>query len=444
MHDHRRLDADWPFVPTATVNIARADGVYMYTPDGTRILDAAAGAICANVGHGRDEVADAVARALKNSSYLVPPFECPERRALVDRLKAEWLPSHLTRMYFCSGGSEAIDSAMRLARLHFVCKGEPSRYKVIGRFPSYHGTTIGTLAVSGHDNRRVDYEPLVATMPLVPSPYPLRFKSDGTNEDCGQAAAGAIEKAIEQEGPETIAAVIGEPVIGSSGGAIVPPDNYWPLVQEICKKYGVLLISDEVMTGFGRTGTKFAIEHWGLKPDILVSGKGLASGYAPLSGLFASDEVVAPIADQNKQMMFYTYGGHPAACAAADAVLEIVRREDLITKANEAGTRLMSALQDRLGDHPHVAEVRGKGLLLSIEIVKDRATLEPFAEDLNVTGRVVGEGLKRGVFYYGGGTGPVRDIVALGPPFTISPDEIDVIADTLLAAVDTVTKKIAS
>ncbi len=443
MDDTRRLDPDWPFVPTPTVSIERAEGVYLYGADGTKILDAAGGAIAANIGHGRKDVAEAVARSLANTSYLVPPFECPERRALVDRLKSDWLPSHLTRMYFCSGGSEAIDSALRLARLHFVCKGETSRYKIISRFPSYHGTTIGTLAVSGHDNRRVDYEPLVATMPLVPAPYPLRFDGADTNEDCGMAAAAAIERAIENEGPETVAAVIGEPVIGSSGGAIVPPDNYWPAVRDICDKYGILLIADEVMTGFGRTGTKFACQHWDLKPDIMVSGKGLAAGYAPLSGMYATDQVVAPIADRKKQMMFYTYGGHPSACAAADVVLDVVIRENLIAKADEAGAALQQALEARLKENPHVAEVRGKGLLRAVEIVTDRETLEPFPEELNISGRLVGEGLRRGVFYYGGGTGPVRDIIAIGPPFTVSRDEIDIIADTFADCLDAITTKLA-
>lgn len=426
----------WPFVPLKTMTIERSQGLYLFTPDGDKIMDAAGGALCVNIGHGRAAVAKAVARSLQDSTYILPAFDTPERAALVHRLKSEWLPPHLTRIHLSSGGSEAVDAAMRLARLHFYCRGEESRYKIIGRTPSYHGTTLATLAVGGHDNRRMGLDPLLLPMPRVATPYPLRYQATANIPDCGLAAAVELEKTIRREGPETIAAFIAEPIVGSSGGAIVPPSSYWPAVQAICKKHKILLIADEVMTGFGRTGIDFAVNHYNVKPDIIVSGKGLAAGYAPLCGVFASDEVVEPLKDKNMHLFFYTYGGHTSACAAANEVLSIMARENLVDRVAYLEPFIARALKNRFFNHPNVAECRGKGLLWAIEVVKDRNTLEQFPEDLKVSERIVAQALERGVFFYGGGTGPVRDIVAMGPPFIITEAEINTMVDVLGEAVD--------
>jgi len=204
----------------------------------------------------------------------------------------------------------------------------------------------------------------------------------------------------------------------------VPPPGYWPRVAEICRRHGVLLVADEVMTGFGRTGRKFAVDHWGVTPDILVGGKGLAGGYAPICGIFAREEVVAPIAARGDEVMFYTYGAHPASCAAADKVLEILEREGLVERAAAMGEVLARRLAP-LADHPHVAEVRGLGLLQAVEFVRDKATLEPFPKETRFASRVVAAGLAHGVFVYPGGCDPARDVVCFGPPLTVTPDEID-------------------
>ncbi len=247
------------------------------------------------------------------------------------------------------------------------------------------------------------------------------------------ACADELERVIEREGPETVAAFIAEPVIGSTAGAVVPPSEYWPRVAEICRRHGVLLIADEVMTGFGRTGRRFAVEHWGVTPDVLVGGKGLTGGYAPMGAIFAQDHVVAPIAERGDELMFFTYSAHPAAAAVADKVLEIMERERLVERAAEAGVALRKRLAP-LESHPNVAEVRGRGLLLALELVANRDTLEPFPVSARLTNKIVAAGLSDGVFFYPGGCDPARDVITLGPPFIIGPEEIEKIGETLEAS----------
>jgi adenosylmethionine-8-amino-7-oxononanoate aminotransferase len=329
-----------------------------------------------------------------------------------------------------------VDAALRLARQHHVAAGRPSRWKVIGRELSYHGTTLGTLAAGGHPKRRKGLEPLLGAWPKAPACYCLRCPLGLAPVSCDVACVDAVEQAILREGPETVAAVVAEPVVGSTAGALVPPDAYWPRLAELCRRHGVLLVADEVMTGFGRTGRRFAVEHWGVVPDVLVGGKGLAGGYAPMGGVFASEEVVAPLAARGEDFMFYTFGAHPAACAAAEVVLDLLERERLVERAARVGAALLARLRDTLADHPHVAEVRGKGLLIGVELVRDRATLEPWPVEAGFTGRVVGAGLRHGVFLYPAGAGAARDALLLGPPFTISDDELALLVDVLPRALD--------
>jgi adenosylmethionine-8-amino-7-oxononanoate aminotransferase len=429
--------ASYAFVPGAgALPVARAEGAWLVLPDGRRILDAAGGAIVANVGHGRPEVARAVAAALERATYLVPPFATDERVELVERLRRAWLPPGVTRVLLTSGGSESVDAALRLARQHHVAAGRPERWKMIGRDLSYHGTTLATLAVGGHAKRRAGLEPLLLDWPKAPAHHCLRCPLGLARPTCDTACVDEIEAAILREGPETVAAVVAEPVVGSTAGALVPPDDYWPRLAALCRRHGVLLVADEVMTGFGRTGRAFAVDHWGVVPDILVGGKGLSGGYAPMGGVYATDAVLAPIAARGEDVMFYTYAAHPASCAAACAVLDILEREHLVARAAEQGKRLLDRLRGALADHPHVAEVRGLGLLLGVELVRDRATREPWPVETKFAGRVVAAGLGRGAFFYPGGAGSARDVVCLGPPFTIGDEEIETIADVLPRAID--------
>ncbi len=434
----------WPFTPSARMpRIVRAEGRTLFTEEGSEILDAAAGAIICNIGHGRQEVADVTAKAMANTSYIVPPFITPERTALVERLQRDWLPAHLTRVHLSSGGSEAADAACRLAVQYFRAIGDEKRWKVIGRDIAYHGTTIMTLAVGGHPARRAGLENLFPKVGHAPTPYQLRCPLGRGHEGFDLWAADEFEKLVEAEGPDTIAAFIAEPITGSSGGALMPGARYWPRIQEICDKHGILIITDEVMVGFGRTGKRFAAEHFDLKADIMVSGKGLAGGYAPIVGVFATEAVVEPIAAQNGALMFYTYGGHPAACAAADKVLEIMSRENLVARSAKMGALLGEKLNAKLGDHPHVAEIRGQGLFWALELVEDRDTLAHFPKEAAFTARVTGAGLRNGVFFYAGGTGEVRDIVLLGPPFTVSEAELDQMVEVLAHSIDSAAAKMA-
>lgn len=293
--------------------------------------------------------------------------------------------------------------------------------------------------MSGHPARKRGLEHALASYPTVPTPYPLRCPLGSHHPDAGRYYIDSLRSTIEAEGPENIAALLAEPITGSSGGALVPPDDYWPGVRALCDEYGLLLILDEVMTGFGRTGKAFAHQHWGIEPDILVSGKGLAGGYAPIGGVYATERVGRAIQSAGMSVMFHTFGAHPAACAAAAEVLAIMAEENLVARAAEQGARLKRLLEDAFADHPHVAEVRGKGLLLAIEIVQDRESLDLYPEQAAIANRVVGSALRRGVFFYGGGTGAVRDIVCMGPAFIIEDAHMVTMTEVLLDAVNEVT-----
>lgn len=435
-----------PFVPTGhgpPLFVERAEGCELVLRGGGRLLDAAGGAILANIGHGRREVAEAAARALETEGYVVPVFATPSRARLVARLQERWLPPGIGRVYLTSGGSESMDAALRLARQVQVARGEEQRTLLVGRELSYHGTTLATLAVGGHAKRRRGLEPLLPDWPRAPACYCLRCPLGLRHPGCEVACARALEAIVEREGAHRIAAFVAEPIVGSTAGALVPPDEYWPVIAEICRHHGILLVVDEVMTGFGRTGRRFAVEHFGVTPDILVGGKGLAGGYAPMGGVFAREEVVAELGRSGDEFMYYTYGAHPAGCAAADRVLEILEREELVERCARMGKVLANALLAELGDHPHVAEVRGRGLLRAVELVRDRDTLEPFPAEARLTGRVVVEGLQRGVFFYPGGSDPARDVICLGPPFVVTEAQIRTLAGVLREAIDAAVAKAA-
>jgi adenosylmethionine-8-amino-7-oxononanoate aminotransferase len=372
---------------------------------------------------------------------VIPPFATESRVRLVERLIDRWLPRGLTRAVFTSGGSEAVDAALRVARAHFVARGEPRRWKVIGRELSYHGTTLATLAVGGHTKRRAGFEPWLAELPKAPACYCFRCPLGKTYPGCAVACADEVERAICEAGPETVAAVIAEPIGGSTAGALVPPDEYWPRLAEICRRHGVLLIADEVMTGFGRTGRRFAVDHWGVTPDLLIGGKGLTGGYAPMGGIFAREEVVAPIAERGLEVMFFTYSAHPASCAAADVVLDIMERERLVERAAEMGEKLAKRLA-RLLDHPNVGDVRGRGLLQAVELVADKATRAPFPARAGLTAKIVAAGLANGIWVYPGGVDPARDVITFGPPFTIGESEVEEIGARFEKALESALSRI--
>jgi adenosylmethionine-8-amino-7-oxononanoate aminotransferase len=426
----------WPAVPSAQFpEFARAAGVWLYTVDGRRILDAAGQACVANIGYGRKNVVAAAARALEDFTHALPPFATPQRLQLVNTLRSKWLPPQLTRIHFVNSGSEATDASIRLARQYQLAKGRNSRWKVIGRDASYHGVTLAALSVSGHAERREGFEPLLSKTPLAPACYPLRCKDCAGRTGCTLRCADRVEALIESEGADTVAAFIGEAVVGTSGGALVPPDDYWPRIQSICRRHDILLIIDEVITGFGRTGRRFAFEHWGIEPDVVIAAKGFTGGYAPLAAVITTDAVIKPLVANGDTMMFHTCGGHPAACAAANEVLETIDREGLVERAAQLGVYLDQKLT-QLRRHPNVAEARGRGLLWAVELVRDKSTLERFPREEHLTFAVVRHGMERGVLFYFGGTGEHRDILCLAPAFIIERSEIDLMVDVLEQSID--------
>ena len=430
---------NWPYLPVKNLtSLSRAEGAYLYLDNGDKILDAAGGAIVANIGHGRKEVADVIHAATMNCTYAVPPWLTPERQTLVDELCNHWLPKRLNRIHVTSGGSEGNESAIKIAVQYYVARGMPEKKVILARTISYHGTTISTAGISGHLSRKKGLEGILDDYPRIETPYPLRCPLGRYHPDAADYYVKSLEDTIEQTGPSNIAALIAEPINGSSGGAISPPDNYWNRVQDILKKHDILLIVDEVMTGFGRLGEKFGSDVYDIKPDILVAGKGLAGGYSSITGIYSTAEISDAIADAGLGVMFHTFAGLPQSCAAAAKVLSIIREEELLDRVKKIGPQLKAHLQDKFSQHPLVAEIRGEGMLIGIEIVKDRETLECFPEEDRIADKVVGYAMGEGVFFYPGGTGEIRDIVCIGPPFIIGEPEIELMANALGTALDRV------
>ncbi len=401
-------DSDrYAFLPGAPASptIVGGDGVHLVTADGRRILDAAAGAIVGNIGWGRTEVAEAAAAAM-SMGYVVPLWPTPSRLALHDELVDHWLPEGMSHVFFTSGGSESTDSALRLARAYQVAKGRPDRWKVVGRHPSYHGMTLGTMAAASHLGRQAGYEPLLLPFPKVPWDDPEQ-----------------VLKVIEQEDPATIAGFIAEPITGAAGACLVADDEYWQVVNDVCKANDILLIADEVMTGYGRTGTTWGHQHFPMQPDVIVGGKGLGGGYVPLGAVAATDAVAETL--RGSGFMYFTFTGNDAACAAGAAVLGILRREHLVERAAAMGTVLEDRLRAELTDHPAVVDIRGKGLFWGVELRCSRDA-------------VVQAALARDMWVYPAGSGPVQDAVMIAPPFVVTADEIDQIVTRLRASLDEV------
>ena len=436
--------SSWPFIPgKQTLEVVRAEGSYLYLREGRPLLDAAGSGGVVNVGHGRKDVVDGISQALGNLTYAAPGFATPERLALIEHLQKHWLPKDLSRVHLVGGGSDAVETAVKLARNYQVACGRSGRWKTIGRDVSYHGATLGSLAIGGHAGRKAGLGLLLRESSHAPAHYCLRCPLGRTYPECGVACAQALEDLIQSEGVETIAAFIAEPIVGASGGALVPPDEYWPAVQEICQRHDILLIADEITTGFGRTGRRFAIEYWDVRPDILIGGKGLTGGYAPLAAVFTSEHLVNHIASMGMSLISHTFDGHPGSCAAARSVLEIILREGHLDRVRENGQVVEQLLTSTLGDHPHVAQIRGRGLLWAIEIVRDRVTLERYPRSANITRKIVNTGIEMGVFFYPGGTSVHRDIIVLSPPFIIEVEEIAEMVRVLKHAIDKVVSEFA-
>ncbi len=415
--------------------IERASGVFLWDSDGRRYVDAASGALVVNVGHGRTEVVAAMAEQGRRVAYVHSGHFTSHPQEELAAAIADLTPGDLDHVLFQSGGSEATETALKLARQYHLRRGRPQKTKVIARWTSYHGATLGALSMSGHVARRRPHLPQLLDFPHIDPPYTYRCPRC-TDGSCPACSGRALEEAILREGPEYVAAFIAEPVVGAAGGAIVPPPLYHSVVREICDRYDVLLIADEVMTGVGRTGLPFAMQHWDVVPDLLVLGKGLASGYAPLAAVAARNHLHQAFEGADFVHGF-TYSGHPSSCAAGLTCLRILQEERLCERAAAAGERLRAALWDLAERHPSVGDVRGLGLMLGVELVRDRASKEPFEPELRVAWRLGEIALKHGLVIYPGAgqvDGVRGDQFLLGPPLVISPTEIDLLLELLDAS----------
>lgn len=424
--------------------IDRAYDEFLVTTDGTEIIDAAAGAAVVNLGHSVDGVADVVQAQLDDVSYLsLSHFteDAPER--LAERLAAI-TPGDLDYAFLANSGSEANETAFKLARAFHHAGGDTGKSTIIGRWQSYHGATLGALSATGNTARRAPYEPMLNGWAHVPPAYPFRWKYGGTPAEQAVAAARELETTIRQEGAETVAAFVAEPVGGASIPAARPHPAYYREIRRICDEYDVLFIADEVMTGFGRTGPMFAMEHYDVLPDMLVVGKGLSNGYTPISGVMLRDRVVERFEDGEASFNHgHTLGGNPLSAAIAAHVVEQYS-DDVLAIGRARGELLADELAP-LRDHPLVGDFRQVGAMVGIEIVADRATNEPFDPDLEVAQRIYDEAFDRGVYTYPGGgsvDGVAGDHLMLTPPLTISESSVQTVASAVLDAVDAVHREI--
>ena len=419
----------------------RAEGVWIEDADGRRYLDGAGGAIVVGVGHGERTLVDAMAEQSARTSYVHGTvFTTDALEEYADAL-APLLPLHDPRIYPVSGGSEAVETAIKLARAYHLARGEADRTVIIGRNASYHGNTIGTLDVGGKAALRRPYEPWLGRFPHVDAAYEYRCPNPNHPAGCGAWHAERLERAFAEAGPETVAAFVAEPVAGATLAAAVPTEDYWPAIAEVCRGYGVLLIADEVMTGFGRTGRWFAVDHWAVRPDVLTAGKGSTSGYVPFGFAACSGEVFETVREAGAFVHGFTWSHNGVGAAVAHAALRRLAEHDLVDASARQGERLLKGLSSALADDPIVGDVRGIGLMIGVELVSDRASKVPFARADQVTERAVAAARERGLLVYSS-TGHVDgfdgDLIMLGPPLLISDDECDLVVERTAAAVASV------
>lgn len=411
----------------------RGKGAMLTDVEGHECIDGLAGLWNVVVGHGREELAEAAKRQMGSLAYCSGYAGSSNARAieLAEKLAGLTYPS-INRFFFTSGGGEASETSFKAARSYWKLKGRPEKTKVISRQWGYHGVTLAAMSATGISGYWPLFEPRVPGFVHIPSPYPYRYEAQ-TGVSPGVAAANELEHAILREGAETVAMVIAEPVQGA-GGVIVPQDDYFPRVREICDQYEVLLVADEVITGFGRTGKWFALDHWGVEPDIVQFAKAITSGYFPLGGVGVREEI-ASVLDRGSTpwMHAYTYSAHPVGCAVALRNIEILEVEGLVEQAEEKGAYLLAGLGAALADHPHVGEIRGLGLMCAVEFVKDRCTKAEFDPAAGVGERIGEEARKRGLFSRLRG-----DVFCIAPPFVTSHSQLDRIVEILAESVEAV------
>ena len=419
--------------------IRRAEGIWFEDTDGNRLIDASSGPVASNLGHGNPRVLDAMMRQAREAAFAYPlQFESAANVALAERL-AQLCGPGLDRAFLVSGGSEAVETAIRFARQSAVARGEASRWKVIARQPGYHGNTLGALAVSGDKAAHAMFGPLLRAMPKVPAPFTYRLPPNHTAESHARACATALEATILAEGADTVLAFIMEPVGGLATGALVAPDCYYTLVRETCTRHGVTLIYDEVMSGAGRTGRFLAADHWPARPDIAVLAKGVSAGYTPMGVVMVAAAAAEALAASGGFMAGFTYFANPLSCAVGAAVLDeltgVHTGRDLIANAAVMGARMRRRLEGIAEGSRIVGDVRGLGLLLAVELVADKASQRMIPLPLMAPYRVQALGLRHGLALYcrRTGGGEYGDWIMVSPPLIVTESDVDMIADRLAA-----------
>jgi adenosylmethionine-8-amino-7-oxononanoate aminotransferase len=419
-----------------------ASGLRIRSADGREVIDGSGGAAVACLGHGHPVVLEAIRRQIERVCYVHTGLYVGESaEALAEHLVGHQ-PGGLTHAYFVSSGSEAVETALKLARQYMLEIGQPQRDHIIGRRQSYHGNTLGALGAGGNMVRRPPYDPVLPANSSHVSPcYAYREQLPGEDDDTYvRRLADELEAEFQRVGPDRVMAFIAEPVVGATLGCATALPGYFKATREICDRHGALLILDEVMCGLGRTGTLHAWQQEGIVPDIQAIAKGLGGGYQPIGGILAAGRIIAAIeAGSGIHRHGHTYAAHPVACAAALAVQQVIRDESLVEKVTLRGRQLEAALKTRLAQHPHVGDIRGRGLFWALELVEDRETKAPFAPELNLNGRVKAAAYARGLACYPvGGTidGSRGDHVLLAPPYIASEDDIETIANLLAAGLD--------
>ncbi|MGD6992123.1 aspartate aminotransferase family protein [Sutcliffiella horikoshii] len=416
------LDKEYPV-------ISHGNGVYLYDVTGKKYLDGSSGAVTASIGHHVQAVIDAMAdQASKVSFVYRSQFSSVPAEKLATKLSSI-TPGDINWSFFVNSGTEAVETAMKISIQYWQEVGKPDKNQIISRWKSYHGITIGALSLSGHADRRKRFEPLLEKSPVVEPPYCYRCPFNLEYPSCGLKCAEDLERAILEIGNENIAAFVAEPVIGAAAGAICPPDGYYQKISEICKKHDILFIADEVMTGIGRTGKMFAMDHWHVTPDIICIGKGMSAGYTPIAATLVSERVVESILKGSKVIMSgHTYSANPQSAAVALAVIEYIESQNLVSNGEQLGDYLLQKLSQLKQTYSFIGDVRGKGLLLGLEIVADHATKYPYSQEKAVTPRLVELAQKNGLLIYpasAGIEGIGGDAVIIAPPLSINQQEMD-------------------
>ena len=431
------LDAEFPVA-------VKGDGVYLVDADGRRYLDGSGGAAVSCLGHSNERVRAAIHAQADALAFSHTRFFSNEPMERLAEDLVTGAPEGLTKAWFTCGGSESVEAALKLARQYFIETGQPQRRHVIGRVQSYHGTTSGALSAGGNLSRRAVFEPLLLSATHhISACFPYRGKRDDETEaQYGRRVADELEAKILELGPDSVAAFIAETVVGSTLGCVAPAPGYFKRIREICDRYGVLLILDEVMCGMGRTGTRYACEQEGVAPDFIALAKGLSAGYLPLGALLVGDRIHKAIeSGSNVVMHGHTFTGHPMACAAAVAVQEEVRERDLLANVNRMGGMLKSALSEHFGNHRHVGDIRGRGLFLALELVTDRRSKEPFPADARLAERIRVKAMENGLIVYPMGgvvDGKRGDNVMIAPPFIFEEKHVFELIDKLNRTFDDV------